>query len=223
MEHSEAQATPSESCAPRPPADRHRLLVRAQLLAAFTIGWNVVEGVVALSAAWIAGSSALMGFGVDSGVESISAAILMWRLTAERRDPERAERVEALAARAIGVSFLLLAAFVAFESARSLAFHEEPDVSPIGITITLLSLIVMPILATQKRSAAIGLGSKAAEADSRQTWACVWLSAIVLTGLVLNAAFGWWWADPTAALVVVVFLVREGREALTSTRIDDCC
>src|SRR5690606_36741742 len=114
---------------------------------------------------------ALIGFGVESGVESTSAVNLLWRLTAERRNPERAERVEAFAARAIGVSFLLLAAFVAVESVRSLAFHEEPDASLVGIAITALSLIVMPILATKKRHVAIALGSKAAEADSNQTWA----------------------------------------------------
>lgn len=204
-------------------ATRNELLARAQRLGAFTVGWNAVEGVVAITAAWLAGSRALAGFGLDSAIESISASVLLWRLGAERRDRERAEQVERLATRLIGASFLVLAGFVAFEAVRSLAFGEEPGASPVGIGLTVVSLVAMPMLARRKRGVAVALGSRAAEADSAQTWACVWLSAVVLTGLVLNATLGWWWADPVAALGVVVLLVREGREALAADEIDDCC
>lgn len=204
-------------------ATRGDLLARARRLGAFTIGWNAVEGVVAITAAWFASSQALVGFGLDSAVESISASVLLWRLGAERRNPQRVEQVERVATRLIGASFLLLAAFVGFEAIRSLAFREEPEASPVGIALTIVSLVVMPLLARRKLRVAVALGSRAAAADSAQTWACAWLSAVVLTGLVLNASFGWWWADPVAALGVVVLLVREGREALTADEIEDCC
>lgn len=228
--HSWPPASPTRSSALEIPthirigdAGREALVRRAQGLAMFTVAWNVVEGVIALAAAWAAGSRALAGFGLDSAVESISAAVLLWRLRVERRDPERVERVESVALRLIGVSFLVLAAFVGYEAVRSLVLHHEPDASPVGIALTLLSLVVMPVLARRKRRVALALGSRAAEADSSQTWACVYLSAVVVTGLVLNAVFQWWWADPVAALGVVVFLVLEGREALSATRVDDCC
>lgn len=204
-------------------AIRADLLARAQRLGAFTVGWNAIEGLVAITAAWLAGSRALAGFGLDSAIESVSASVLLWRLGAERRDPERSEQVERVATRLIGASFLLLAGFVAIEAVRSLAFAEEPDASPVGIGLTVVSLLVMPMLARRKLRVAVALGSRAAEADSAQTWACAWLSAVVLAGLVLNAALGWWWADPIAALGVVVLLVREGKEALTAEGIDDCC
>jgi divalent metal cation (Fe/Co/Zn/Cd) transporter len=199
------------------------LLARARRLAAFTVAWNLVEGVVAIAAAAAAGSRALVGFGVDSGVESVSAAVLLWRLGVEGRDPGRAEQVERVALRAIGTSFLLLAAVVGVEAVRSLALRHEPDASPVGIALTALSLVVMPVLALRKRRVADALASRAAAADSTQTMACAWLSAVVLGGLALNAALGWWWADPVAALGVVVLLVREGREALTADHAGDCC
>ncbi len=204
-------------------AGRHDLLRRAKQLAVFTVSWNVVEGIVAIAAAVVAGSRALAGFGLDSAVESISATVLLWRLGAERRDPRRVEQVERVAVRAIGASFVVLAAFVAYEAVRSLALQERPNASPVGIAVTLLSLVVMPVLARRKRRVAVALDSRAAEADSAQTRACAYLSAVVVSGLVLNAAFGWWWADPLAALGVVVFLLMEGRKALTADHVDDCC
>jgi divalent metal cation (Fe/Co/Zn/Cd) transporter len=149
--------------------------------------------------------------------------VLLWRLGAERRDPERAERVERAATRLIGASFLLLGAFVAYQAIDALATHDEPDASLVGIALTAISLVVMPLLATRKRHVAIALHSRAAQADSAQTWACAWLSAVVLAGLALNAALGWWWADPLAALGVVVLLIHEGREALAAEHGDDCC
>jgi cation diffusion facilitator family transporter len=204
-------------------AERPRLLRRAGFLAWFTVGWNVVEGIVAIAAALIAGSRALLGFGLDSAVESLSGAVVLWRLYAERRDPERAETVEHRAVRLIALTFFVLAAFVAVESIRSLVNHEEPDASPVGIALTVVSIVVMAWLARAKRRVGIAMGSRAVEADSAQTAACVYLSIVVLVGLVANAAFGWWWADPLAALGVVVFLVSEGREALTANHADHCC
>ncbi|HVF19911.1 MAG TPA: cation transporter [Mycobacteriales bacterium] len=206
-----------------PPAVRSALLGRARALAAFSLAWNVGEGVIALVAAWASGSRALGAFGVDSGVESISAAVLLWRLGVERRDPQRAEIGERRALRAIGLSFLALAALVMVEALRSLALREEPSASRLGIALTALSLVVMPFLARAKRRVAVDLGSRAAEADSAQTTACAYLSAVVLVGLALNATLGWWWADPVAALGVVWFLVAEGREAMRSEHLDDCC
>lgn len=212
---------PSNGADPTPSVDRHHFLVRAQRLAAFTIAYNITEGAIAITAGLLAGSRALTGFGLDSAVESISAAVLTWRLLVERRDPERAERVERRATKAIGVSFLVLAAYVGFESVRSLVLQEEPDAAPIGIALTVLSLIVMPVLAYRKRQVANALGSRAAQADAAQTLACVYLSAVVLAGLVLNAWLGWWWADPIAALAVVGLLINEGREALFDDDDDD--
>jgi cation diffusion facilitator family transporter len=199
------------------------VLGRAQRLAEFTIGWNLIEGSVAIGAAWIAGSSALAGFGLDSAVESVSGAILLWRLRAERHDPQRAERVEHVATRAIGASFFLLAVFVVVEAIRSLAGHEQPHPSPVGIGVTAASLIVMTLLARAKRRAGTALESRATKADSAQSRACACLCAVVLAGLLLNASLGWWWADPVAAIGVAMLLLREGRQALTSEHIDDCC
>ena len=206
-------------------ATDHRtpLLRRAWWLAVFTVAWNLAEGGVAITAAALAGSRALVGFGVDSFVESASATVLIWRLSVERRSPERAEHVEQRALRIIGVTFLALATLVGVESFRSLLAGEQPDVSWTGIVLTVVSLIVMPVLAREKRRVGGALGSRSVEADSQQTQACVYLSAVVLAGLGANAAFGWWWADPIAALGVVVFLVREGREALQAEHVDDCC
>jgi divalent metal cation (Fe/Co/Zn/Cd) transporter len=204
-------------------AERRALLRLAVFLAWFTVGWNIVEGVVAIAAAAVAGSSALLGFGLDSGVESLSASVLLWRLYAEQRDPQRVEAVEHRALRLIGVTFLVLAAFVAVESVRSLIGGEEPDASVVGIVVTTVSIVLMQWLARTKRRVGIALGSKAVEADSAQTSACVYLSVVVLAGLALNAALGWWWADPLAALGVAAFLVREGREALSAEEMDDCC
>jgi divalent metal cation (Fe/Co/Zn/Cd) transporter len=199
------------------------LLRRAWWLAVFTVAWNLAEGAVAITAAALADSRALVGFGVDSFVESASAAVLIWRLRVEQRSPSRAEHVERRALRIIGVTFLALAALVGIESMRSLLAGEQPDVSRTGIVLTVVSLIVMPVLASAKRRVGRDLGARSVVADSQQTRACVYLSAVVLAGLAANAAFEWWWADPVAALGVVVFLVSEGREALDADRLDDCC
>lgn len=197
-------------------ATRTQLLSRGIRLEYLTVGWNIAEGVIAVSAGVAAGSIALIGFGVDSFVETISGTILLWRLRAETgggADEERIEQVERRAERLVGVSFFILAAYVAFEAVRTLAAQDRPDASPIGILLTAVSIGVMLWLARAKRETGEALASRALIADSYQTYACWYLSVTTLAGLLLNAVFGLWWADPLAALLIAVFLVREAREA----------
>ncbi len=190
---------------------------RGRRLEYFTIGWNSLEAVVAISFGIVAGSVALIGFGVDSVIESSSGAIILWRLLA-------GEEKERVALRLVGISLLLLAAYVAFDAVKSLIFQERPDSSYAGIVLAVVSLIVMPILAREKRRVAARLNSRAMQADSRQTDICAYLSAILLGGLALNALVGWWWADPIAALVMIPIIVKEGAEALQGkTCCDDGC
>lgn len=186
-----------------------------------TVGWNVLECAVAVFFGAAAGSIALIGFGVDSAIESASGFVLLWRLRAERRG-DGAEALEQKALRLVGLSFFLLAAYVAFESVRSLWLREAPEASLPGIVLAGLSLIVMPLLARAKRATAADLHSPALHADSRQTSLCAYLSAILLGGLALNAAFGWWWADPIAGLLMTPIIAREGWEAFHGERCSDC-
>jgi divalent metal cation (Fe/Co/Zn/Cd) transporter len=191
------------------PAPRRALLLRrVRLIVAVTIGYNLIEAVVALSAGAAASSTALIGFGLDSGIEVLSAAAVAWQFS--RRDPERYERGTL---RVIAVAFFALAAYVAVSSILSLVAGSEPAISPLGLAITALSVLVMPFLSLAERRAGRELGSATAVADSKQTLVCTWLSAAVLIGLALNALLGWWWADAVAGLVIVVFAVREGIEA----------
>lgn len=199
-------------------ANRAELIKRGILLEYFTIGWNLLEGAVAVGAGIIAGSPSLVGFGFDSFIESTSGTALLWRLQVD--DVETRERREQIALRLVGVSFLLLAAYVAYDSITTLIWRETPDSSFIGITILVISLIIMPILARAKRRVAVQIQSRALEADSKQTDLCVYLSAISLGGLALNAAFGWWWADPVAALIMIPIIVNEGIQGL---RGEACC
>jgi divalent metal cation (Fe/Co/Zn/Cd) transporter len=201
---------------------RASLLRRGLRLEYLTVGWNLLEGVVAVAAAVAAGSVALLGFGIDSFVESASGSVLIWRLLAERRavDPEAIERLEQRAERLVAWSLFLLAAYITVDAGLALWNRNQPEASPAGIAITALSIGVMWWLARAKRRTAIALGSRSLEADAAQTTACWWLSLVVLGGIGLNAVAGWWWADPVAALGVAVFLVREGREAW---RGDPCC
>lgn len=186
-----------------------------------TVAWNVLEGAVAILSGFFAGSVALVGFGVDSAIEAGSGAILLWRLGAERRGSS-IEMVERRALKLVGVSFLLLAAYVTFEAISTLLSRERPHRSVVGITLSVLSLIVMPLLARAKRRTAAQLNSAALHADSRQTSICAYLSAILLGGLLLNATLGWWWADPLAALVMVSIVFREGLGALKGKSCSDC-
>lgn len=196
---------------------RATLIRRGLMLEYLTVGWNIVEGIVAVGAGVVAGSPSLIGFGVDSFVETTSGGILVWRLRDEdtgRLDEEEIERVEERAERFVGVALLLLAVYVAWDSIQALVSRDEPAPSPVGIVLTAVSIAVMLWLARAKREAGEALGSRALIADSKQTYACWYLSMTALAGLALNALFGLWWADPVAALAIVVLLVREGIEAI---------
>lgn len=187
-----------------------------------TVGYNVIEGVIAIGSGLLASSIALVGFGIDSGIEVLSGLILLWRLNT-RRDEEERERVEARALKLVGWSFLILAAYVAFDAATSLIRREAPDESRVGIALAAVSVVVMPLLVRAKRRVAAQLNSRALAADSKQTELCTWLSAILLGGLVLNALAGWWWADPVAALIMVPIIANEGVEALRGETCEDGC
>lgn len=205
-------------------ASRTERVARALRLEYFTVGWNVVEGAVAVTAAVLAGSVALFGFGVDSFVESASGLVMIWRLRAERRgrlDMRQLDLVEHRARRLVAVSLFLLAAFVAFDATATLITADKPSFSVVGVVLTSLSLLIMLWLARAKRRVAAELGSRAMEADAFQTTACWWLSLAALVGIGANGIFGWWWADPGAALVIAVLVVKEGRDAWRGDR--DCC
>ena len=191
---------------------------RGRRLEYFTVGWNLLEAFVSLAAGLAAGSIALIGFGIDSLIETSSGVVLLWRL----REGEEGERRERLALKLVGWSLLGLAAYVGFEAARSLVLHEEPERSWPGIIIAALSLIVMPLLARAKRKVALGINSRALVADSKQTDICAYLSAILLGGLMLNAFLGWWWADPLAGLIMVPMIAKEGWESLRGEACPAC-
>lgn len=206
METSTQSPTPHET----------RLYARrnGRRLEILTLAWNLIEAVVSIAAGIRAGSTALIGFGVDSAIESASGATLLWRL----QEGDAGESREKLALKLVGVSFLLLAGYIGYESVDALIGREPPDASIVGIVIAALSLLVMPWLARRKRAVAAVLESRALVADSRQTDLCAYLSAILLGGLLLNALFGWWWADPVAALIMVPIIAREGVEAARGER-----
>ncbi|WP_210651111.1 cation diffusion facilitator family transporter [Nocardioides sp. SYSU D00065] len=196
-------------------AEWARLGRRAQLLAAASVGYNVVEAVIAIAAGLVAGSVALLGFGLDSVVEVSSGLVVLWLF--RHPVPESRERA---AQRLMAVSFLALAAYVSVESVRALLGGHEPDASPVGIALAAVSLVVMPFLSWAQRRTGRALGSGAVVADSTQTLLCTYLSAVLLLGLVLNAALGWHWADPVAGLVIAGVALKEGRDAW---RGESCC
>ncbi|MFI6476866.1 cation diffusion facilitator family transporter [Nonomuraea sp. NPDC050663] len=197
------------------PARRAVLRRRVRLLVAATITYNVIEAAVALAAGTAASSAALIGFGLDSIVEVASAAAVAWQFSAA--DHERRERT---ALRIIAISFFALAAYVSFDALRALLGGGEAEHSTAGLVLAALSLVIMPLLSRAQRRTGRELGSASAVADSRQTLLCTYLSGVLLVGLALNSAFGWWWADPVAALVIAGVAVKEGREAW---RGDTCC
>ncbi|MBF4635742.1 cation transporter [Agreia pratensis] len=195
--------------APAAAPERRRLLQRRiRLIVGVTIAYNVVEAIVAITAGSLASSAALIGFGLDSVIEVLSAGAVAWQFT--RRDPERWEKGTL---RVIAVAFFALAAYVTASSFTALLGGEEVGHSPLGIVITAASVVIMPVLSLAERRAGRELGSATAVADSKQTLICTYLSAAVLAGLVLNSFFGWWWADAIAGLVIAGFAVREGIEA----------
>lgn len=192
---------------------------RGMSLEYVTVAWNLLEAAVALISGTVAGSIALMGFGLDSLIEVSSGGVLLWRLGADH-DEEQRERIERRALKLVGFTLLLLAVYIAAESAFSLVRREAPERSLPGVALAIASLIAMPVLARAKRRVASSLGSSALQADSRQTDICAYLSAVLLLGLLLNAVFGWWWADPLAGLAMVPLIAYEGSEAL---RGKTCC
>lgn len=194
--------------APMTAARRSTLHRRVRFIVGFTISYNVIEAIVAIWPGTLASSAALIGFGLDSVVEVLSAAAIAWQFT--RKDPERWEKVTV---RAIGLAFFALAAYVTVDAVMSLISQEGPEHSPLGLGITALSLIVMPLLAWFEVRTGRELESKSVMADAKQLILCIYLSGAVFIGLILNTLFGWWWADSVAALVVAVLAIREGIEA----------
>jgi divalent metal cation (Fe/Co/Zn/Cd) transporter len=195
------------------PATRLALVRRSRRLNYATLAYNSLEGILSIGAGLLAGSIVLVGFGADSLIELTAGGAALWRLQADL-NPARRERAEQQTLRVIGCCFLALAAYVSFEAIRALASRAAPDPSPLGIGIAAASLIVMPFLARAKRAVAFQLRSGALAAEAKQTLICTYLSAILLTGLALNALWGWWWADPVAALAMVPLIPWEGIEGI---------
>lgn len=202
-------------------ADKTREAVaqRGKRLEYFTIGWNSVEGLVAVAAGAIAGSISLVGFGIDSFIEVLSGATLLWRMHVDA-DVQKRERNERLSMRIVGVCFIALAIYVAYEAITDLFARRVPEHSVPGILLAFVSLVVMPLLSRAKKQVGAALGSSAMKADARQTDFCVYLSVILLGGLLLNAALGWWWADPLAGLIMSPIIAKEG---LTGVKGQSCC
>ena len=206
-----------------PTGERQALVRRGLLLNYATLAYNCLEAVVSIVAGLLAGSVALVGFGIDSVIEVTASGAAQWRLRADL-DPVRRERVERLTVRIIAWSFLALAAYVTCDAGRSLWLRERPARSPAGIVILALSVVVMPLLARAKRRVAREMGSRALAADAAQTSLCAYLSLIALAGVALNALVGWWWADPVAALAMVPIIAKEGLEGLRGeAHGDECC
>jgi divalent metal cation (Fe/Co/Zn/Cd) transporter len=199
--------------------DRHVFAQRGKRLEYFTIAWNSIEGIVAVVAGILAGSISLVGFGVDSFIEVVSGATLLWRMSVDT-DEHRRERIERLSLRVVGACFLALAAYVGYEALSNLIRKTAPEHSLPGIILACVSLVVMPLLSRAKRRVGARLKSAAMNADAKQTEFCTYLSAILLGGLLLNMLSNLWWADPVAALIMVPIIAKEGVDGL---RGDTCC
>jgi divalent metal cation (Fe/Co/Zn/Cd) transporter len=202
-------------------AARLALVQRGRKLEYLTLGWNTLEGLVAIAAGTTAGSVSLTAFGLDSVIELTSGAALLWRMAVDS-DAELRARNERRALRIVGLCFIALAAYIVYESGSDLLFHRTPERSIPGIFLACASLVAMPLLSRAKRRVARQLNSAAMRADAKQSEFCAWLSGILLAGLFLNAAFGMWWGDPAAALVMSPLIVREGVEALRGEHCSDC-
>lgn len=194
-------------------ATRTALVRKGLWLNYLTIGYNTIEAVVSLIAGLVAGSVALVGFGVDSVIEVTASAAAQWRLRADL-DVGRRERVEQVTVRIIGATFLALAVYVTYESIQTLLGREKPEGSTVGVVLLCASVIVMPLLARAKRRIAMALSSSALAADATQTSLCAYLSVIALAGVGVNTLLGWWWADPIAALGMVPIIAKEGFEGI---------
>lgn len=214
MKTNAAPISEPDSSAPQQP--RAPLLRRAIRLEVLTIAWNVIEAAVAIGAGWLAGSVALVGFGLDSIIETVAASAVYRRFRAEMKgaSEEEAEAHEGRALRIVGITFFVLALYILYEAGSTLWLREPPDRSPIGIALAALSLAVMPLLAWAKYRTGRALQSRALIADAKETIACSYLSLTLLLGLGANVLLGWWWADPVAALAMIPWVAREGREAL---------
>jgi cation diffusion facilitator family transporter len=195
----------------------HRRGVRLEI---FTITWNVVEAVVAIGAGLLAGSVALVGFGVDSGIEVISAVALLWRLlkAGPKASAEEHGAAEKRALYLVAATFFLLSAYIAYEAVGALLTHEGPDDSVVGLVLAAISLLVMPTLAYLKGRTGREMGSEALRADAAETWVCSYLSLALLAGVGLYALFGWWWADPVGALAMLPVILWQGFETLGEAR-----
>jgi divalent metal cation (Fe/Co/Zn/Cd) transporter len=202
--------------------DRAAIVRRGRQIEYFTIAWNAVEGLVAVIAGLVAGSISLVGFGIDSFIEVTSGTALLWRMSVDV-DVHGRERNERRALKIVGACFLGLASYIAYESAADLWSKRAPEHSIPGIVLACVSLVVMPLLSRAKRRVGRALGSAAMHADAKQTEFCTYLSGILLAGLLLNAFFGLWWADPVAGLVMVPIIAKEGIEGLQGKACDDCC
>lgn len=194
--------------------DKLKLYKKGIFLEYFTVGYNIFEGIVSIAAGLGTGSIALVGFGLDSFVESLSGSILIWRLRNHSENSEKERYIEEKAIKLVAYTFFILALYVGFEAVKALYFREAPEGSVIGIIISILSILIMPILARNKRKVGEEINSRALIADSQETVACVMLSITLFLGLLLNYLFGWWWSDSIASLIIVGFLIKEGRELL---------
>jgi len=201
---------------------REELVRRGIRLSYATIGYNSFEAIVSLIAGLFAGSVALVGFGIDSLVEVSASGVAQWRLRSDLHEARRAQ-VEAITHRIVGLCFLALAAYVVVDSGKTLWFRERPDRTIAGIVILSMSIVVMPLLARAKRKVASAMQSGALRAEARQTSLCAYLSIIALSGVLLNATLGWWWADPVAALCMVPIIMSEGIDGLRAKPREDCC
>jgi divalent metal cation (Fe/Co/Zn/Cd) transporter len=188
---------------------RQTMAHRGKRLEYFTIAWNSLEGLIGVVAGLVAGSISLVGFGIDSFIEVASGFTLLWRMSVDA-DVDNRERNENLSLRIVGVCFLALALYILYEGAADLTTKTAPQHSIPGIVLACVSLVVMPILSRAKKKVGNALSSAAMNADARQTDFCVYLSGILLGGLVLNAGLGWWWSDPIAALLMVPIIAKEG-------------
>jgi divalent metal cation (Fe/Co/Zn/Cd) transporter len=200
--------------------NRESLLRRGLRLEAFTVGWNAFEAIVAIGAGYLAGSVALVGFGLDSVIESVSGVAVYHRLRGELRDKDTrsSERRERRALYFVGVSFYLIAAYVLYEAVSTLWQREAPQHTLVGILLAAISLVVMPLLGWSKVRTARALGSRALAADAKETFVCSYLSFALLLGLGFNAWLGWWWADPVAGLAMLPLILHEGLEAIQAAR-----
>lgn len=200
-----------------------KLHKRALLLSYFTVGYNVLEGIVSIVAGLLAGSIALVGFGLDSFVESLSGSVMIWRFRNHgEMSEEEEERIEKKAVRLVAYTFFILGAYVLYESIKKIYFHEIPGPSLFGIIIAIVSIIVMPVLFYMKYKTGESINSRSLIADSKQTLACIFLSVSLLIGLGLNYIYGLWQADPVVGFIVVAYLVKEGYWTLKEEKLCTC-